>query len=337
MKPLLLTLTEIASPSGREDEIRALVHKMIKPHADEIRVDALGNLIARKGRKTKNGKRVMLAAHLDEIGLIVSHVDADGFARFSAVGGFTPHRLVGARVKFLNGGRGVIGLEKPSEERDRKPGLDKYFIDTGAANARRNQVSGRFVKVGDAAVFDTTFLDLGNRLVSKSFDDRVGVALLIETLRALKASPHEIYFVFTVQEEVGARGATPAAYGLDPEIGLAVDVTPASDLPNSSERNPIALGRGPAIKIKDTGVIADPRLVETLTRLAKKNRIPCQFELAENIGTDAHSIQVSRAGARAGGVAIPIRNLHSPSEMIDLADVNGAARLLSAFLRATDL
>jgi endoglucanase len=332
MKPLLRTLTEIAAPSGNEDALRTVVQNLIKPYADEIRVDALGNLIARKGRQSTKGKRVMLAAHLDEIGLVVSHVDAKGFARFSTLGGLAPHRRVGTRVKFLNGAHGILCLERNADQKDRVPGTDKFFIDTGAASIKESKI-----KVGDVAVFDSTFLDLGDRLISKAFDDRVGVALLIETMRTLKSSPHEIYFVFTVQEEVGARGAGPAAFGLDPEIGIAVDVTNASDTPNASERNPIALGQGPAIKIKDAGVIADPRLVDVMTRLAKKNRLPHQFEIAEGLGTDARAMQMAGLGAQAGGIAIPLRNIHSPSEMIDMRDVQDAARLLTALLRSTDL
>jgi endoglucanase len=332
MKPLLQTLTEIASPSGHEDELRALVQKTVKPYADETRVDALGNLIVRKGHATSKGKRVLLAAHLDEIGLIVSHVDAHGFARFSALGGFHPHRLVGTRVKFLNGVRGVIGLHQSAEERDRQPGLDKFFVDTGAASDKDCKV-----KVGDKAVFDVNFLETGNRLVSKAFDDRVGAALLIETLHTLKTSPHEIYFVFTVQEEIGVRGAGPAAYGIEPEIALALDVTPANDQPGSTQRNAIALGHGPAIKIKDNPMLADPALVETLTRLAKRNNIPHQLEVNESISSDVRAMQIVRAGARVSGISIPIRNLHSPSEMIDFADVKNAAKLLNAFLRATDV
>ena len=336
MKTLLRTLTQIPAPSGREDELRAAVQKMIQPYADEVRVDALGNLIARKGPSIakhsgqaalKNGKRIMLAAHLDEIGLIVSHVDSNGFARFSALGRLSPHRRVGARVKFLNDALGVIGLERDAEGKDRAPSLGKYFIDTGATSQKDSPV-----KIGDAAVYDSNFLDLGSRVASKCLDDRVGVALLIESLRNLKYSPHEIYYVFTVQEEVGGRGAGPAAYGLDPEIGLAVDVTIASDAPNTRAHNPIALGRGPAIKIKDAGVIADPRLVESLTRLAEKNRIPHQFEVIESIGADARAMQITGMGARAGGLAIPLRNLHSPSEMIDLRDAQDTGRLLAAFL-----
>ncbi len=328
MKQLLKTLTQISAPSGREDEIRAIVQKMIQPYADEVRVDALGNLIARKGKVAKNGKRIMLAAHLDEIGLIVSHVDANGFARFSALGGFGPHRKVGARVKFLNGARGVIGLEREAEQKDRTPSLDRYFIDTGATSDKDCPV-----KVGDVAVFDTEFQDLGNRVVARALDDRVGVAALIESLTNSKSSVNEVWYVFTVQEEIGARGAGPASYGIDPEIGLALDVTPASDVPNTRERNPISLGGGPAIKVKDAGVISDPRIVQEMTRLAEKNRIPHQFEVMEMGGTDAAKMQVTGLGAQAGGIAIPVRHLHSPSEMVDLDDMKNAGKLLAAFLR----
>ncbi len=324
MKQLLHTLTQIPAPSGREDEIRAVVRKMIQPYADEIRVDALGNLIARKGRKTKDGKRIMLAAHLDEIGLIVSHVDGNGFARFSALGGFAPHRKVGTRVRFLNGARGVIGLEREAEQKDRAPSPDRYFIDTGAASDKDSPV-----KVGDAAVFDAEFQDLGKRVVARALDDRVGVALLIESLTRLKSGRNEVWYVFTVQEEVGARGAGPASYGIDPEIGIAVDVTLANDAPNARGRNPISLGGGPAIKVKDAGVIADPRLVQALTRLAETNRIPHQFEVVEGFGTDARMMQMTGLGAQAGGIAVPLRHIHSPSEMVDMEDVKNAGRLLA--------
>lgn len=328
MKSLLQTLTQIAAPSGREDKLRAAIQTMIQPYADELRVDALGNLIARKGKKAKDGRRIMLAAHLDEIGIIVSHVDAKGYARFGTLGGFRPHRRVGMRMKFLNGAVGVIGVEREAEEKDRAPALERYYIDTGAASAADSPVA-----VGDLAVYDSAFLDLGDRVVSKCLDDRVGVALLIESLTRFTSGKNEVWYVFTVQEEVGARGAGPASYGIDPDIGIAVDVTAANDAPNTRERNPISLGGGPAIKIKDAGVIADSRIVQTLTRLAAKNRISYQLEVVEGIGTDARAMQMTGLGAQAGGIAVPLRNLHSPSEMIDMNDVKNAGRLLEAFLQ----
>lgn len=328
MKTLLRTLTEIPAPSGREDRIRAAVKEMIQPYADEIRVDALGNLLARKGKKAKGGRRIMLAAHMDEIGIIVSHVDANGYARFSALGGLSPHRRLAARVKFLNGARGVVGLEREAETKERTPSLDRYYIDTGATSEKDSPV-----KVGDVAVFDSDFQDFGKRVVSKCLDDRAGVALLIESLQNLRPGANEVWYAFTVQEEVGTRGAGPAAYGIDPEVGLAVDVTLANDAPNARERNPIALGGGPAIKVKDATVISDPRIVEELTRLAEKNRVPHQFELLEMGGTDAGKMQMTGLGAQAGGIAIPLRHIHSPSEMVDLDDLENAGKLLALFLR----
>ena len=322
MKTLLRTLTRIPAPSGREDALRTAVQKMIQPYADEVRLDVLGNLIARKGKKGRTGKRIMLAAHLDEIGLIVSHVDARGFARFSVPGGFAPGRLVGGRVKFLNGTLGVIGLEREAGQKDRTPSPDRYFIDTGATSLKDSPVC-----VGDVAVLDSDFLDLGGRVVSSCLDDRVGVALLIESLRSHKLGANEVHYVFTVQGQVGGRGAGPAAYDLDPGIGLTVDTTIANDEPDAHARNPIALGGGPAIKVKDAGVIADPRLVSTLTRLAEKNRIACQFELSESTGSDALPMQITGSGARVGGIAIPLRNPHSPSEMIDLQRCTGGRRI----------
>lgn len=328
MKTLLRTLTQISAPSGREDEIRTAVLQMIQPYADEVRVDALGNLIARKGKQAKNGRRIMLAAHMDGIGVIVSHVDAGGFVRFSALGGLSPHRRLGARVKFLNGARGVIALEREAEFKERAPSLDRYYIDMGAAGGRDCPV-----KVGDAAVFDTEFQDLGKRVVAPALDDRAGVALLVESLTRFQSDVNEVWYVFTVQEEVGTRGAGPASYGIHPDVGIAVDVTIANDAPNARERNPILLGGGPAIKVKDAGVISDPRIVQEMTRLAERNRIPHQFEILEMGGTDAGKMQVTGLGAQAGGIAIPLRHIHSPSEMVDLDDLKNAGKLLAAFLR----
>lgn len=332
MKTLLRTLTQIPAPSAREDALRDAVCEMIRPHADEIRVDPLGNLVARKGRLGRNGRRIMLTAHLDEVGVIVSHVDERGFCRFSTLGGFSPQRSLGARLKFLNGAAGVLWVEREAGGSDKPPSIDRYYIDIGATSLKDAPV-----RVGDCAVLDSGFSDLGERVVSRCLDNRVGVALLIASLQKDATGANEIYYVFSVQEEVGGRGAGPAAYGLEPEIGLAVDVAIATDLPNDREQSRVRLGGGPAIKVKDTGVIADPPLVDSLKRIAERNRIPVQLELTERIGTDAHFMQITGMGARAGGIGIPLRNLHSASEMIDMQDVAKAGRLLSAVIRSTDL
>jgi putative aminopeptidase FrvX len=328
VKKLLQTLTETFGPSGYEDDVRKLVRNEVEALADEVRVDTLGNLIARK-RPTKtarDAKKVMIAAHMDEIGVIVSHVDENGFVRFSPIGGVFRRYVLGGRVRFLNGTQGILGFDR-LDNINELPTLDKVYIDVGATSPKDSPV-----KIGDVAAFDRQYSDLGNRLVAKSMDNRVGVLVAIETLRALKTTPYDLYFVFTTQEEVGIRGATTSAYGIDPDIGIALDVTPSGDTPNAL-RMEMALGKGPCIKIQDVGMIADPRIVRWMIRAAEKNRIPYQREVLLIGGTDARAIQLTRAGVPAGCISIPVRYVHSPSEMVDYSDVQNTIRLLTVILR----
>lgn len=239
MKKLLKQLTEAFGPSGYEDNVRAIVRAEVESLADEIRVDPLGNLIARKKPSKPSGdtKKIMIAAHMDEIGLIVSHVDEKGFVRFSPIGGVFRRYVLGGRVRFLNGIQGVIGFDR-LENVHELPAQEKIYIDVGATGKKDCPV-----KIGDVAAFERPFIELGKRLVAKSMDDRVGVLVAIEALRALngKSTLHDLYFVFTTQEEIGARGAQTSAYGIDPDIGIAVDVTPTGDTPNSFKME-MALG-----------------------------------------------------------------------------------------------
>ena len=327
MKLLIQKLTETFSPSGYETVVREIIRDEVKPFADEIRVDALGNLIVRKGSKGKNGKRLMLAAHMDEIGLMVTHIDENGFVRFTSIGFVRPHTLLSGRVHFANGTDGVVGMEVELLASN-LPTLEHCYIDVGAASPRDCPV-----KVGDVGAFQRPFLDLGQRLVAKSMDDRIGCAVLVETLRTLKTSPHELYFVFTTQEEVGTRGATTSAFGIDPDIGLAVDVTLTGDTPKS-KRMAVSLGKGPAVKVKDTGMLADQRIVEWMCTTAEKNRIPYQREVLEVGSTDARAIQLTRSGVPAGCLSIPCRYVHTPSEMVDYGDVQKSVKLLAALLSA---
>ncbi len=327
MKQLLQKLTETFSPSGYEDAIRAVIRAEVEPLADEIRVDALGNLIVRKGTLGPGGKRILIAAHMDEIGLIVSHVDERGFVRFAPIGGVFGRYLLSGRVRFLNGTAGLIGydrLEKVTEI----PSADKMFLDVGATSRKDCPV-----KVGDVAAFDRPFQDLGSRVVAKSLDNRAGVLVAIETLRALKSTPNEVYFVFTVQEEVGTIGAAAAAFGLDPEISIAVDVTPSGDTPDAHKLE-VALGKGPAVKIRDVGMLADPSVVRWMTRTAEKARIPYQREVLTIGSTDARAMQVARAGNLSGALSVPVRYVHSPSEMIDMDDLENTVKLLTALLKS---
>ncbi|MBM3152159.1 MAG: M42 family metallopeptidase [Chloroflexi bacterium] len=325
LKLLIKKLTEIFSPSGYETDIRAAIHDEVKRLADDVRVDALGNLIARKGKGSAKGKRIMLAAHMDEIGLIATHIDGNGFIRFTGIGGIRPLALTGSRVRFVSGVPGVIGADRITDP-GRAPTLEQCFIDVGASNGKDCPV-----KVGDVCGFERPFLEVGQRLVAKSMDDRIGCVVLIETLRALKSTPHEAYFVFTTQEEVGVRGATTSAFGIDPHLGLAVDVTGVGDTPKCAKME-VSLGKGPAVKIKDAGMLADPRVVDWMIRTAEKNGIPYQREILEAGGTDARAIQVTRAGVPAGCLSIPCRYVHSPSEMVDERDVSNAVKLMTALV-----
>lgn len=324
MKSLIKKFVETPGPSGSEDKIRAAVHEEIKAYADEIQVDALGNLIARKGVRKEGGLRIMVSAHIDEIGLMVTHIDAAGFVRFMPIGGVSPLTCLGGRVLFMNGVQGVIGMEKVGK--GKMPTLRQLFIDVGASSREDCPVS-----VGDVCGFERPFMDLGNRLVAKSMDDRIAAVVAVEAMRALKDTPHEIFFVFSVQEEVGLRGAITAAYGVDPELGLAIDVTRCGDTPKTIKME-TALGKGPAIKVRDASFIADPRVVNWMIETAKQARLPYQMEVLEAGGTDGRAIQLTRAGVPTGCLSLVCRYLHTPSEMVDKNDVDNAIKLLVALL-----
>jgi tetrahedral aminopeptidase len=328
MKQLLKTLTEIFGPSGYEDAVRKVILNEVKSLADEVSVDTLGNLIARRGKKpsvdAKNPKKIMLAAHMDEIGIIVSHVDKKGFVRFTSVG-TTFGSTLGARVRFLNGITGVIGYDR-LEQIDNSLPIEKMYIDVGATSKENCPV-----RVGDIAAFERSFIEMGDRLVAKSLDNRAGVIVLIETLRAIKSTPNDLYFVFTTQQEVGTRGAGAAAYSVNPDIGIAVDVTPTGDTPNSLKMV-MELGKGPCVKFRDAGMISDPRVVDWMIKAAEKAKIPYQREVLLIGNTDASEIQISRAGVMTGALSIPCRYVHSASEMVDYNDIKNSVKLLTTML-----
>ena len=321
---VLEMLVETPGPSGSEHLIRSKIEAEIRDYVDEIYTDALGSLIAKKGTKKAGGKRVMVSSHVDEIGLMVTHVDDNGFARFITIGGVSPFTCIGGRVLFMNGTQGVIGMERL--DKDEQPSLEKLFIDTGATTKADSKVG-----VGDVCGFERPFINLGKRLVAKSMDDRAAVAVAIEALKSVKKTPNEIYFVFSVQEEVGLRGATTAAYGVDPEVGIAVDVTRTGDTPKGVKME-VALGKGPAIKVRDSSFIADPRVVNWMVDEAKAQGLPYQMEVLEAGGTDGAAIQRTRAGVPAGCLSIPCRYIHTPSEMVDVEDLKNCVSLLAGLL-----
>lgn len=324
MKELLHQLTQIPGPSGYESAIREAIKEIIKAHVQELRVDAMGNLIARVGTKAKDGLRVMVAAHMDEIGIIVSHVEKNGLVRFSNIGTVLPRYLPGSRVRFLNGTRGVINSNKSDDQSKIQP-INQFYIDVGARNLKDCPV-----KTGDLAVFDREFLDMGRRVSSKALDDRSACALMIETIKRINKTPHELNFVFSTQEEVGSRGATTAAFQLETELGIALDVTPAGDI--MGVKMQVNLGDGPAIKVRDVGHIADPAVVNWMVAGAKAAKLPYQLEVLDVGTTDARAMQISRAGMRSGVLSLPCRYVHSPSELIDMEDYENALNLLTRLL-----
>lgn len=325
MKELIQKLCEIPGPSGHENAIRETIMKEVAPHADSMEVDALGNLIVRKGKKGKDGMRILMSAHMDELGIIVTHVDKKGFVRFTTIGGVFIRYLAGSRVLFLNGVRGAINHE-PAEEPGKVPPVEDFFIDVGASSPADCPV-----KVGDLAVFERPFIDNGDRFISKALDDRASCAVLIEALRQVKQSPNELVFLFSVQEEVGVRGAITASYSVDPDLGIAIDVTGTGDTPGN-EKMEVALGNGAAIKIRDQGMLCDPKVVRWMRTTAEKAGIRHQMEILRGGTTDAYQIQVNRAGVPTGAISIPCRYIHSPSEMADIRDLENSVQLLVALI-----
>lgn len=324
MKELIKELVETYGPAGHEGRVRDFVRSQIEKLADDVRLDVLGNLIATR-HGPEAAQKVMLSAHMDEIGIIVSYVDEKGFCRFQPVGGVGVLNLHGGRVLFEKGTVGTMGLEK-IEDPKKLPSLEKFYIDVGASSKAECSV-----RVGDVACFLRSFDDGGDRLIAKAFDDRIGCAVQIAVMQELRDTPHEVSFVFSVQEELGLRGAQTSAYGLDPDLGIAVDVTRTGDTPEAPTMA-VELGKGPAIKVKDGGMIAHPAVRDLLMRTAEAHGIPYQLEVLERGTTDARAIQTSRAGVPTGCLSIPCRYVHSPSEMVDYRDVMNAVKLLVALL-----
>jgi putative aminopeptidase FrvX len=327
VKELIAKLTEAYGPSGHEEQICEVIRAEVEPLADEVWVDLLGNLVALK-RGSGEGKKVMLAAHMDEIGLIISYVDEKGFLRAQPIGGVDVMTLTGGRVQFADGSIAVIAPEKRREFR-KEPELAKVYIDVGASS--RDEAQDR---LGQAASFTRPFADLGQRIVAKALDDRIGCAVLIQTLRQLENSPHDVYFVFSVQEEVGLRGARTSAFGLEPEVGIAVDITVAADTPEAPKMA-MKLGAGPCIKVMDSGMLSHPGVKNLLIETAESQGIPYQLEVLDAGTTDAAAIQLVHRGVPAGCVSIACRYFHTPSEMVDMDDVDNTVKLLVAVLAHT--
>ena len=331
---LLKRLSEASGVPGREEGIRALILEALEGQVDELRVDRLGNLIA---RKKGEGPVVVVAAHMDEIGFLVSHVDEKtGYLRIEPLGGFDPRTLIAKRVVVHTASGPLVGLIgiKPihiltEEEKKKELKVSDLFVDLGLPGER---VKDR-VRIGDPVTLRQDFLEVGELVSGKALDDRVGVYVGIEALRRLQDHRADVYFVGTVQEEVGLRGARTSAFAIAPEIGVALDVTLACDMPGVQEHQRITqLGKGVAIKVKDSASISHPGLVRFLMKLAEERDIPYQMEILPRGGTDAGGLQLAREGAAVVTLSIPTRYVHSVVEAAHKRDIEAAIELLAAFL-----
>ena len=321
MTELLKKLMMTPGVSGREYKIREVIRAEADKYADEVITDPMGNLIA---RKKGSGKKIMLVAHMDEIGYFATYIDGDGLVHLGAVGGINP---LSSSFDTVVSEKGVCGVAVPPDNKE-MPKTDKLCVDIGART--RKQAEAR-VSIGDFFVHSPRLKRLaGNRYIGRPFDDRVGCLVLLEALKSVKNTENDLYFVFSVQEEVGSRGAKPAAYGIEPDVGIAVDVTTVSGKPAPISASSVKLGNGAAIKIKDSSVICSYELVEIMKRLSSDRKIKCQDEIILAGGTDTSVIQVAKLGCMAGAISIPTAYIHTVNEMIDMGDVREAVKLACA-------
>ena len=336
---LLKRLCELPGAPGREERIRAFVQEKLEPLCEEVSVDAIGNLIGIKRATSTGGDtpalRLMISSHLDEISFMVTHIDDRGYLRFTPLGGFDAKTLTAQRV-IVHGKKDLIGVlgTKPihimtEEERRAAPKLDDYFVDVGlSAEEVRATVS-----VGDVVTRQRDVVEIGHSVTGKSFDNRMGVFVMLEALASVEHHGVDIYAVASTQEEIGIRGATVATRNIDPDLGIALDITVANDVPEAKSHEYITqLGKGAAIKIMDSSVVCNPKVVEFLRKLAEEEEIPHQAEILTRGGTDTAAIQRSGKGAAVGCISIPTRYVHSVIEMCHKSDVEAAIRLLRAFI-----
>jgi putative aminopeptidase FrvX len=337
---LLAKICKTPGAPGFEQKVRALVLEELEGLVDQVEVDNMGNVYAIK--KGKADKKVMIGAHMDEIGFMVTHIDDKGFIRFHTLGGFDPKTLTAQRV-IIHGKKDVIGVmaSKPihvmtADERNKVAKLSDYFIDTGLTPEEVKDL----VKIGDSVTREREFIEMGQCVNSKSLDNRLAVFILIEMFKNLKGKevPYDIYGVFTVQEEVGVRGANVSALKINPDFGFGLDTTIAFDLPGAAAHEMITkLGEGTAIKIMDASTICDYRMVEFMKNTADKHQIKWQPEILTAGGTDTAGIQrMTQGGSIAGAVSIPTRHLHQVIEMANKSDIQASIDLLTACVSELD-
>lgn len=315
-------LSNAFGPSGREQTVCEEIRRMTQNYCDESTIDTMGNLIC---HKKGNGKKIMLAAHMDSIGVVATFIAEDGFIRFAAVGGLSVGDLLNIQVRFANGTCGVISFEEKTPLRELT--INHLFIDIGAKSREQAQ---ELVTVGDFAVYHAPSFIQGDTICGSYLDNRIGCVALILAMEQLTQTENDLYFVFTAQEEVGLRGAGAAAYAIEPDYAIAVDVTDTGDLPEHKYPMAVKMGEGPAIKVMDRSVLCAAEVRQALEAAAQKLAIPVQQEILQCGGTDTAAVQRVRSGVPSGAVSIPTRYIHSPSEMCSACDVERAAALLAA-------
>ena len=338
---LLATITETAGAPGFENRIRNFIKDQVTPFVDEVSIDAMGNLIALKKGKDSS-KRTMVAAHLDEIGFIVTGIDDKGFVRFHTLGGFDPKTLTAQRV-IVHGKKDLIGVmgSKPihvmtSEERTKNLKTTDFFIDMGMG---KEEVE-KYVEVGNPITRQRELIEMGNCVNAKSLDNRVSVFILLEALKELKGKevPYDLYGVFTVQEEIGIRGATVAGHHVEPHFSFGLDTTIAFDVPGSQPHEQITqMGNGTAIKIMDSSTVCDTRMVRYMKETADKHKLKWQAEILTAGGTDTAGMQrMSKYGTIAGAISIPTRHIHQVIEMCNKEDIHLSIEMLKACVSNLD-
>ena len=323
---IIKTLAELVSafgPSGCEGEISQVIEKLAKPYVDEISRDVMGNLIC---RKKGSGPRVMFSAHMDSIGMVATHINEKGFIHVGAIGGVRAARTLYAPVRFQNGAKGLVCADAETDVSKLK--VSDLVIDVGAADGEEAQ---KLVQVGDIAVYDTPIRTACGRVISPYMDDRIACLALLMVMEQIGETDNDLYFVFSTQEEVGCRGAKTAAWAIDPDYGIAVDVCGTDDMPGSKHTVTALCGKGAAVNVMDKSVICHPEMVKKLTELAREKGIPVQKTVTRMGGTDAGPIHQTRAGVYTGGISIPCRYIHTPTELVDLGDVRACADLALSF------
>ncbi len=324
----LKTLTALYGPSGSEQPVQAWILRYLQERKIDAHTDALGNIIAKVGG---SGKKLVFSAHMDTVGVMLTDIDKDGYGKFGAVGWLDPATIAHTPVRFENGTVAAICIQDDKVGKELK--AKDLYLDFGTGSKEETE---QLVTVGDTAAFVPRFLETNGRILSTFLDNRAGCAILLQALDQMKNLKNEVYYVFSVQEEVGTRGAGPAAFGIQGSIGIAVDVTAVDDVPGSIHDGTAVLGKGAGVKILDHSALCRPELIATMDKIAKGHDIPVQKDIMTGGGTDAGPMAQSGAGMAVGGISLPCRYTHAPIEVCDKNDMEACVRLVAA-LAETEL